>query len=152
MNILRLIRCSVLHRSWKHGPVEGWPSSLYRECQVCGSTWATGIRDWEAFNTPNPTERMERAAHAAATATQGIREDVVGLVLDQEDVAAIVVSELAKGGVISVETARKLMLNNGDEITPVEEKKVGRVVYISPEGAETVVEQEQPIRPFPTSD
>ena len=40
--------CKYLHREWHYGPIPGWASSLRRECQVCGRTWASGRMTWEA--------------------------------------------------------------------------------------------------------
>ena len=47
---MKKLLCSVFHRNWRYGPVEGWPSSKYQECATCGRTWATGTRSWYFFN------------------------------------------------------------------------------------------------------
>ena len=44
------LRCHIFHRDWVHGPIDGWPSSQFSECRVCGFTYAEGVRSWAAWN------------------------------------------------------------------------------------------------------
>ena len=43
---MRMLWCRIFHRRFHYGPVEGWASSLWSECQVCGYTVACGRRKW----------------------------------------------------------------------------------------------------------
>lgn len=49
------LKCCILHRNWQYGIAytsngKPWPSGLYKECQVCGYTIASGTRSWVHWN------------------------------------------------------------------------------------------------------
>ena len=47
---MKKLMCKIFHRNYSYGPVDGWPSSLYKECMTCGHTVASGTRSWDAWN------------------------------------------------------------------------------------------------------
>lgn len=53
-DLLKALWCMIAHRHFHYSPAFGpdgpWASSLVRECQVCGFTVATGIKQWYAMN------------------------------------------------------------------------------------------------------
>ena len=53
-DLLKALWCRIVHRHFHYSPAFGpdgpWPSSLVRECQVCGFTVATGTKSWYYWN------------------------------------------------------------------------------------------------------
>ena len=70
-DILRKLRCSIVHRNWNYGPIDDWPSSHYQECGTCGRTWARGIRSWYFVNNGGRRVRVEVTSEDIGSGERG---------------------------------------------------------------------------------
>ena len=64
-DLLKALWCRIAHRHFHYSPAyrhdgSPWPSSLARECQVCGFTIATGTQSWYFWNGHHKLPHIER--------------------------------------------------------------------------------------------